>query len=142
MQLARIDPQRCQQRRRALLVWCVTAGSVSARPTLPSAAVATSDSAGSSASISVAAAARESVVDGQRPRRRLRQRDKMVGSTRDGAWLTSGNSDCCGGSSRIFKERVRRVRIDSSTVSTMQTRQPSTAAVEPRAKSSLASRRR
>ena len=42
----------------------------------------------------------------------LRQRDWIVGSTRAGAWLTSRNSDCCGGSSRIFKQRVGGVGIE------------------------------
>ena len=62
----------------------------------------------------------------------LRQRDRMVGSTRAGAWLTSRNSDCCGGSSRTFSSALAALGLSSSTVSTMQTRQPSTAAVEPK----------
>jgi hypothetical protein len=56
----------------------------------------------------------------------------MVGSTRAGAWLTSKNSDCCGGSSRILSSALAAFGLSSSTVSTMQIRQPSTAAVEPK----------
>ena len=49
-----------------------------------------------------------------------------------GAWLTSRNSDCCGGSSSTLNSALAALGLSSSTVSTMQTRQPSTAAVEPK----------
>jgi hypothetical protein len=62
----------------------------------------------------------------------LRQRDWIVASTRAGAWLSRRNSDCCGGSSRILSSALAALGLSSSTVSTMQIRQPSTAAVDPK----------
>src|SRR4051794_41952994 len=58
----------------------------------------------------------------------FRQRDRMVGSTRAGALLIKRNSDCCGGSSSTFNNALAALEFSSSTGSTMQIRQPSTAA--------------
>ena len=74
----------------------------------------------------------------RRPRRRagaassVRQRERMVGSRRPGAWLTSSSSARGGGSSRIFSSALAPAAFSSSGGSTMQTRQPPSPAVEPK----------
>ena len=135
VKLARIDLAAGSQQRRVR--WCSFRASppsnVSARATLPSAALAAASPARDR---HIAMLARRSGGDDvggrKRPQRSLRQRDRMVGSTRPGAWLTSRNSDCRGGSSRSSTAHWRAFGLNSSTESTIQTRQPSTPAVDPK----------
>ena len=62
-----------------------------------------------------------------------RQRERIVGSSRAGAWLTSSSSAFLGGSSRIFSSALAPCgSCSSSAVSTMHTRQPPSPAVEPK----------
>ena len=57
-------------------------------------------------------------------------RGRIVASTRDGMLLTSRNSERDGGSSRILRSALEALAFNSSTVSTIHTRHPATAAVD------------
>src|SRR5258708_39243134 len=101
---------------------------------LPGAATAAAATAGSSASTPSAvhaALATSPCPNGLSASRR--QRDRMVGSNRPGAWLTSRNKDLGGGSSSIFKSALEPSGyLSSSALATMQTRHPPSPAVEPK----------
>jgi hypothetical protein len=105
----------------------------SARATLPSLAIAAAFISGSSASrpsASAAARATSSAPSGRSASRR--QRERMVGSSRPGEWLTTSSRDFAGGSSRIFSSAFAPAAFSSSAASTIQMRQPPSPAVEPK----------
>ncbi|MBK5959539.1 hypothetical protein CCR97_15190 [Rhodoplanes elegans] len=63
----------------------------------------------------------------------MRQRDRMVGSSRPGEWLTRRSSARRGGSSRIFSSALAPSGyFSSSAASTTQMRQPPPVAVAPK----------
>jgi hypothetical protein len=62
----------------------------------------------------------------------LRQRERTVASTRCGAWLTIRMVARAGGSSIVFSSALAPWLFRSSIASTMQTRCPPSAAVEPK----------
>ncbi len=60
-------------------------------------------------------------------KRNVRQRERIVGSRRLGAWLTARNSVFGGGSSRFLRKALAALRFRSSAASTMMTRQSDSA---------------
>ena len=60
----------------------------------------------------------------------MRQRDRIVGSSRPGEWHTARNRVFGGGSSRFFRKALAALRFRSSTASTTMTRQSDSAGVE------------
>src|ERR1700674_292213 len=108
--------------------------SMIARATLPCAARAASRISASSAerSSAVAAARATSASPSGRSMSR-RHRDRMVASRRPGAWLAIRNRARAGGSSSPLSRAFEACGYcSSSAVSTTQTRQPPSPAVEPK----------
>ena len=111
--------------------------SISARPTEPSGgrrrSVARSSSAAALASPAPRTSGARHVARRRSGRKiRVRQRERMVGSTRPGAWLTSSSSARGGGSSSTLSSAFSPALFRSSSGSTIATRQPPSPAVEPK----------
>ncbi len=63
---------------------------------------------------------------------KLRQRERIVGSSRPGLWLESSSTSACGGSSSSLRKALAALRFISSAPSTITTRQPPSAGVSCR----------